>query len=44
VQRKLQHSLEAMRNVMGDDEAKARTTDTLPPIEQQQKADDKPAE
>jgi len=44
VQRKLQHSLEAMRNVIGEEEAKARTTDTLPPIEQQRKAAGDPKE
>ena len=38
VQRKLQHSLEAMRNVIGEEEARARTTDTLPPIEHRHKA------
>lgn len=32
VQRKLQHSLEAMRKVVGDAEAMARTVDTLPPL------------
>jgi CRP-like cAMP-binding protein len=41
VQRKLQHSLEAMRTVMGEDEAKKRTMDTLPPIEQQRQSADK---
>lgn len=32
VQRKLQHSLEAIRNIIGEDVAKALTTDTLPPL------------
>jgi len=32
VQRKLQHSLEAIRNIVGEDMAKAITTDTLPPL------------
>jgi len=32
VQRKLQHSLEAIRNIIGEDVAKAMTTDTLPPL------------
>ena len=32
VQRKLQHSLEAMRKVVDENEARARTVDTLPPI------------
>lgn len=37
VQRKMQHSLEALRNVMGEDEARLRTIDTLPPQEAQEK-------
>jgi len=37
VQRKLQHSLEAVRNIMGDEAAKALTTDTLPPLEHQER-------
>ncbi len=32
VQRKLQHSLEAMRRVVDENEARARTVDTLPPL------------
>jgi len=34
VQRKLQHSLEAIRNIMDEDEARAITTGTLPPMEE----------
>ncbi len=33
VQHKLQHSLEALRNIIDDEEAKALTTGTLPPLE-----------
>lgn len=33
VQHKLQHSLEALRNIVDDEEAKALTTGTLPPLE-----------
>ncbi len=33
VQRKLQHSLEAIRSIVGEEEARAMTTDTLPPPE-----------
>lgn len=33
VQHKLQHSLEALRNIVDEDEAKALTTGTLPPLE-----------
>jgi len=32
VQHKLQHSLEALRNIVDDEEALARTTGTLPPL------------
>jgi len=38
VQRKLQHSLEAIRNIVGEDMAKAITTDTLPPLKHNQHA------
>jgi len=40
VQHKLQHSLEALRNIIDDDEAHARTTGTLPPLEKKQEPDD----
>jgi len=33
VQHKLQHSLEALRNIVDDEEAQALTTGTLPPLE-----------
>lgn len=33
VQHKMQHSLEALRNIVDEDEAKAMTTGTLPPLE-----------
>jgi len=34
IQRKLQHALEAIRPMMGENEAKARTIDTLPPLKE----------
>lgn len=37
VQHKLQHSLEALRNIIDTDEAKALTTGTLPPLEPRKK-------
>jgi len=37
VQHKLQHSLEALRNIVDDEEARALTTGTLPPLEAKQK-------
>jgi len=41
VQHKLQHSLEALRNIVDDEEAHARTTGTLPPLERKQGPDSK---
>ncbi len=38
VQRKLQHSLEAIRSIVGEEEARAITTGTLPPIENERPA------
>jgi len=40
VQRKLQHSLEAIRNIVGEDMAKAMTTGTLPPLKSKHHPDD----
>lgn len=37
VQHKLQHSLEALRNIVDDEEARALTTGTLPPLEPRNK-------
>jgi len=37
VQHKLQHSLEALRSIVDDEEAKALTTGTLPPLEPRNK-------
>ncbi|MDT8376002.1 MAG: cyclic nucleotide-binding domain-containing protein [Mariprofundaceae bacterium] len=39
VQHKLQHSLEALRNIVDDEEAHARTIGTLPPLKRQNKPD-----
>jgi len=49
VQRKLQHSLEAIRKVVGDEEAMKRTLETLPPVNDvvplhRQKKEESPAD